>query len=97
MKKVKSCQIVVKQTGQVNFPLSAKDKETNLFEGSCCEQHQASSPQRHHEDRGECHHPSQSVCPVRVHVPVVELQVFVVSKVENERDLGVCGDNSHAL
>lgn len=44
-------------------------------------------PQRHWDGRGERHHQSQHVRPVGVNVPVVNLQVLVVTQVEDVGDL----------
>lgn len=44
-------------------------------------------PQRHHDCRGDCHHPPQNKRPFGVNVPVVNLQVSVVGQIEDEGDL----------
>lgn len=60
---------------------------TDLSEGSSCQIHLSSRPQWHHEDRGERHHPSQTVRPVRVNIIVIHFQVLVVSQVQDKRNL----------
>lgn len=61
--------------------------DTDLSEASCCGAQVYDNPQRHHDGRGERHHPSQHIRPVGVNVHVINLQVSVVAQVEDEGDL----------
>lgn len=61
--------------------------DTHLSEASCGGAQVYDDPQRHCDARGEHHHPSQHVGPVGVNVPVVNLQVSVVTQVEDVGDL----------
>lgn len=44
-------------------------------------------PQRHRDGRGERQHPSQHIRPAGVNIPVVDLQVSVVTQIEDVGDL----------
>lgn len=61
--------------------------DTHLSEASRCGAKVYDDPQRHCDGRGERHHPSQHVRPVGVNVPVVNLQVSIVTQVEDVGDL----------
>lgn len=61
--------------------------QTHLSEGPSCQTHLSSCPQYHSHEGGQCHAPAQCVRPLRIAVPAVDLQVVVISQVQDEGSL----------
>lgn len=61
---------------------------TDLPQGACSQTDLSNHPQRHHDNRRECHDPAQCICPVRVNVPVVNLELFVIHHIQDKGSLG---------